>query len=156
MQKLDSLFEHKYYAHGNEPSHHIAYLFNAGGSPSKTQEHVRSIMESEYRDGPEGLAGNDDAGQMSAWYVLSALGFYQVAPGIPEYWLGSPRFDNVRMTLPNGRMLSIEAKGAGSGKVYVRRVSFNGHTVEGYKIKHSDLIKGGVLRFEMTGTPSSI
>ena len=99
VKKLDGLFAGKYYDHGNEPSHHIAYLYDAGGAPSKTQKYVRALMESEYRDGPGGLAGNDDAGQMSAWYVLSALGFYQVSPGVPEYWLGSPRFDDMTIKL---------------------------------------------------------
>ena len=153
VKKLDGLFAGKYYDHGNEPSHHIAYLYDAGGAPSKTQKYVRALMESEYRDGPGGLAGNDDAGQMSAWYVLSALGFYQVSPGVPEYWLGSPRFDDMTIKLPNGRTFHIEAKGAGGGKVYVRRVLLNGHVLTGYKIKHSDIADGGKLTFEMSDTP---
>ncbi len=150
-KKLDRLFDEKYYDHGNEPSHHISYLYDAAGAAWKTQQRVRALMESEYRDGPDGLAGNDDAGQMSAWYVLSALGFYQVCPGVPEYWLGSPRFDNVTVKLPNGRTLRIVAKGAGSGKVYVRRVKLNGRVVQGYKLMHREIARGGVLTFEMSG-----
>ena len=154
VDKLDQLFAGKYYDHGNEPSHHIAYLYGAAGASSKTQEHVRALMESEYKDGPAGLAGNDDSGQMSAWYVLSALGFYQVAPGLPEYWLGSPRFDRVTITLPNRRTLQIVAKGAAEGRVYVQRVRRNGVVFKGYRIQHSDLIQGGILEFDMTEEPA--
>jgi predicted alpha-1,2-mannosidase len=154
VKKLDGLFAGKYYDHSNEPSHHIAYLFDAGDAASKTQAHVRALMESEYRDAPEGLAGNDDAGQMSAWYVLSALGIYQVCPGVPEYWLGSPRFDDTTVRLPNGKTLQILAKGAGAGSVYVKRVVFNGKTVRGYKLQYSEIMRGGILRFAMSDKPS--
>jgi predicted alpha-1,2-mannosidase len=153
VSKLDALFAGKHYDHGNEPSHHIAYLFDAGGAGWKTQEHVRSLMESEYRDSPGGLAGNDDSGQMSAWYVMSALGLYQVTPGMPEYWLGSPRFDEALVTLPDGKVLRVLAKGAGEGKVYVRRVLWNGVALEGYTIQHRELVRGGVLQFEMSEYP---
>jgi predicted alpha-1,2-mannosidase len=149
IQKLDDLFSGGYYDQGNEPSHHIAYLYDAAGANWKTQEHVRALMESEYKDRPDGLAGNDDAGQMSAWYVMSALGFYQVAPGYPEYWLGSPRFDHVVLKLPNGHTLRIEANGAAEGRVYVSRVRFNGRVVQGYKLTHSEIVNGGVLTFDM-------
>jgi len=149
VEKLDKLFAGKYYDHGNEPSHHIAYLYDAAGAPRKTQEHVRTLMESEYRDSPGGLSGNDDAGQMSAWYIMSALGLYQVCPGIPEYWLGSPRFDEAEIRLPNGRTLKIEAKGAGGGKVAVRRVLLNGRVLPGYTVQHSEIENGGLLQFEM-------
>lgn len=154
VKKLDELFNGKYYNHGNEPSHHIAYLYDAGGAASKTQQHVRALMESEYKDAPDGLAGNDDAGQMSAWYVLSALGFYQVCPGVPEYWLGSPRFDDVTIHLQGGKRLHIVAKGASAGKVYVARVLLNGHALHGYTLQHSDLMAGGELRFEMADKPT--
>lgn len=147
--KLDDLFSGGFYDHGNEPSHHIAYLYDACGAPEKTQQHVRSLMDSQYKDAPDGLAGNDDAGQMSAWYVLSALGFYQVTPGIPEYWLGSPRFDDVTVHLPTGKRLHILAKGAGGGKRYVTDISLNGHSVKGYKVRYSNLMQGGELIFVM-------
>ena len=153
VAKLDSLFAGKHYDHGNEPSHHISYLYEAAGAASKTQEHVRALMESQYKDGPGGLAGNDDSGQMSAWYILSALGLYQVTPGVPEYWLGSPRFDAATVTLPNGKTVRFVAKGAGEGQVYVRKVRWNGVDMKGYKIQHGDLIKGGVLEFEMSNQP---
>lgn len=156
VHKLDELFAGKYYNHGNEPSHHIAYLYDAAGAPSKTQEHVRSLMESEYRDAPNGLAGNDDAGQMSAWYVLSALGFYQVCPGVPEYWLGSPRFDEATIHLQSGKSFHIMARGASAGKVYVSRIFLNGHKLNGYKLRHSELIAGGELRFEMSDKPTQV
>jgi predicted alpha-1,2-mannosidase len=149
VDKLDKLFAGRYYNHGNEPSHHIAYLYDAAGALGKTQQHVRAVMESEYRDSPGGLSGNDDAGQMSAWYILSALGFYQVCPGVPEYWLGSPRFDEAEIKLPGGRTLKIEAKGAGAGKVEVRHVFLNGRAVTGYTIQYSDIMNGGLLQFEM-------
>ena len=154
VRKLDALFDGKFYDHGNEPSHHIAYLYDAGGAPAKTQSRVRAIMESEYRDGPGGLAGNDDAGQMSAWYVLSALGLYQVAPGVPDFWLGSPRFDEATIRLPGKRTLRVVATGAGSGSVYVKRVLLNGKVIQGYKLPYDALMKGGTLRFEMSAQPS--
>jgi predicted alpha-1,2-mannosidase len=147
--KLDELFRGEFYDHGNEPSHHIAYLFDASGAPEKTQEHVRVLMDSQYKDGPGGLAGNDDAGQMSAWYVLSALGFYQVTPGIPEYWLGAPRFDDVTVHFPNGKQMRIVARGAGRGKRLVSSVLLNGRRIDGYTLTHRDLTAGGELTFAM-------
>jgi putative alpha-1,2-mannosidase len=112
-------------------------------------------METEYRDAPGGLAGNDDAGQMSAWYVLSAIGFYQVAPGVPDFWLGSPRFDEATIHLPANRTLRILAPGAGSGKVYVHRVLLNGKPLAGYKLPYADIMRGGTLLFEMASQPPS-
>jgi predicted alpha-1,2-mannosidase len=153
VSKLDALFAGKYYDHGNEPSHHIAYLYDAAGAGWKTQQHVRALMDSEYKDIPGGLAGNDDSGQMSAWYILSALGFYQVTPGVPEYWLGSPRFDEAVVSLPNGKTLSVIAKGAGEGKTYVRRVLWNGAEINGYTIQHRQMMAGGVLEFRMSSDP---
>lgn len=152
--KLDELFAKKFYEHGNEPSHHIAYLYDAAGFPWKTQETVRSLMKSEYKDAPGGLAGNDDAGQMSAWYVLSALGLYQVCPGVPEYWTGSPSFDDIRVHLPNGRVLHIVATGAESGKRYVNHISINGHRVNDWKVSYTQIMNGGELRYEMSSVPS--
>lgn len=151
--RLDDLFAKHLYEHGNEPSHHIAYLYNVAGEPSKTQQQVRSIMESEYHDGPGGLAGNDDAGQMSAWYVMSAMGLYQVTPGIPTYSIGSPRFDRLIVRLASGKTLRILADGASSGKVYVRRVTLNGTPLNNWTITHSQLESGGTLRFDMSAEP---
>ena len=151
--KLDELFAGNYYAHGNEPSHHIAYLYDFAGAPEKTQKHVRAILDSEYKDGPAGLAGNDDAGQMSGWYVLSALGFYQVCPGVPNYSLGSPRFDDMTVTLPTGRKLHVIATGAESGKVYARSITLNGKVITNSTLTHAQLMVGGELRFAMSDTP---
>lgn len=149
VKKLDELFAGGYYEHGNEPSHHIAYLYDAAGAASRTQERVRTLMDEKYKDGPDGLSGNDDAGQMSAWYVMSAMGIYQVAPGIPEYWLGSPRFDQVTIALPNGKHLQIVAQGAGGGLKHVDRVLLNGVPLPGYKVSHQQLAAGGRLEFVM-------
>jgi predicted alpha-1,2-mannosidase len=151
--KLDQLFRQNLYEHGNEPSHHIAYLYDAAGVPWKTQWQVRSLMKSEYRDGPGGLAGNDDAGQMSAWYVLSALGWYQVCPGVPEYWIGSPSFDHMAIHLPSGRSLRIVAAGAESGKRYVDKVELNGKSIIGWKLSYEQIMQGGELVYVMSNIP---
>lgn len=98
VAKLDSLFDHGRYWHGNEPCHQIAYLYNIAGRHDKTQNRIRDIMEREYLNTPGGLSGNDDAGQMSAWYVFSAMGFYPVAPSTPDYYLGAPAFDTITIT----------------------------------------------------------
>ena len=150
--KLDRLFNEGFYDHGNEPSHHIAYLFDAGGEPQKTQQHVRDLMDSQYKDFPDGLAGNDDGGQMSAWYVLSALGFYQVTPGVPEYWLGVPRFDDLKVHLPGGKLLHTSASGVETGKRYVTSILLNGYKITDFKISHKDLMAGGELVFTMSDT----
>ena len=143
VKKLDELFAGGFYEHGNEPSHHIAYLYDAAGAPSRTQERVRQLMNEKYKDGPDGLSGNDDAGQVSGWYVMSAMGIYQVAPGIPEYWIGAPRFDEITIALPNGKRLQIVAKGAGSGLKHVERVLLNGVALPGYTVSHQQLAAGG-------------
>jgi predicted alpha-1,2-mannosidase len=153
--RLDELFAGKFYEHGNEPSHHIAYLYDFAGAPQKTQKHVRAILDSEYKDGPAGLAGNDDAGQMSGWYVLSALGFYQVCPGVPEYSLGSPRFDDITVTLPNARKLHVIATGAESGKVYAQHITLNGKPITNSTLTHAQIMAGGELRFSMSATPEN-
>ena len=111
IEKLDGLFASKGYDHGNEPSHHIAYLYDYAGAPWKTQQQVRRIMDQQYMDRGAGMAGNDDAGQMSAWFVLSSLGFYTVAPGTPVYQIGTPLFDQATVRLPSGKTFRVEAKG---------------------------------------------
>lgn len=153
--KLDQLFSRNLYDHGNEPSHHIAYLYDAAGAPWKTQRQVRSLLKSEYKDGPGGLAGNDDAGQMSAWYVLSALGWYEVCPGIPDYWIGSPAFDQVEVHLPAGRKLRIVAAGAESGKRYVEKVELNGTPIDNWKIAYEKIMQGGELVYVMRDAPAA-
>src|SRR6056297_2427180 len=137
------------YAHGNEPSHHTAYLYNYAGKPWKTQQMVRRIMTDFYENAPDGLAGNEDCGQMSAWYVLSAMGFYPVTPGIPSYAIGSPLFDKVTIHLENGNQFVIRAEHNSPENVYVQNVSLNGEDwLNGY-LDHDVLLDGGTLVFEM-------
>jgi predicted alpha-1,2-mannosidase len=152
-KKLDGLFAQNLYDHGNEPSHHIAYLYDDAGVPAKTQLHVHDIMGRLYKNDPAGLSGNDDAGQMSAWYVLSALGFYPVAPGSPRYNIGTPRFDDVTLRTGNGKVLHIVAAGAESGRFYVKSVRLNGALLRRPYLLHSEITGGGSLVFEMTDTP---
>jgi predicted alpha-1,2-mannosidase len=152
-KKLDALFAGGYYDHGNEPSHHIAYLYDDAGVPAKTQLHVHEVMSKLYRDSDDGLTGNDDAGQMSAWYVMSAMGFYAVTPGTPRYSIGTPLFDEMTVNVGHGRRLHILAKGAESGKFYVRLVRLNGVVLHRTYILHSEIMAGGELVFEMSSQP---
>lgn len=138
------------YVHGNEPGHHIPYLYNETGAPEKTQKRVRMIQQTMYANAPDGLCGNDDCGQMSAWYIFSALGFYPVCPGSDEYAIGSPSVKSAKLDLGNGKILEIQAKNQSISKVYVKSVRLNGKAISNYKLNHSDLIKGGTLEFEMT------
>ncbi|HEY0897215.1 MAG TPA: glycoside hydrolase domain-containing protein, partial [Sphingobacteriaceae bacterium] len=138
------------YVHGNEPAHHVAYLYNWTDQPWKTQERVRMILEKQYHNGPAGLGGNDDCGQMSAWYIFSSLGFYPVAPGSTEYALGSPAVQSARMDLGNGKTLQIEARNQGKKNVYVTRVELNGKVLDRPFIDHRELMKGGTLTFHMS------
>jgi predicted alpha-1,2-mannosidase len=153
IAKLDQLFAKGYYDQGNEPSHNIAYLYDYAGASARTQQHVRELLDSKYHNRPDGLSGNDDCGQISAWYVLSALGFYPVAPGIPEYALASPRFDGVTLTMPGGHTLHIVARGAEAGKFYARKIIFNGVALDRPFLTHQQLIAGGELIFEMSSQP---
>ena len=154
IRKLDQLFEGKYYNHGNEPSHHIAYLYDYAGAPWKTQEHVRRIMEEQYLDRAAGIAGNDDCGQMSAWYVMSALGFYSVSPGTPVYQIGTPLFDLAVIHPPGGRAFRIEARGASSGKQYIQSATLNGKPLTRTWISHQEIVEGGLLVFQMGAQPN--
>jgi predicted alpha-1,2-mannosidase len=139
------------YVHGNEPSHHIAYLYNWTYEPWKTQERVRMIMKKMYKPTPDGLSGNDDCGQMSAWYILSAMGFYPVAPGSQDYSLGSPAVDNATLHLENGKTFTITAKNQGPKNVYVQKVTLNGKTLDRSYITHKEIMNGGELVFFMSG-----
>lgn len=139
--KLDSLFELKRYWHGNEPCHQIVYLYDAVGRPDKAAKWIRHIMDTEYRDIPGGLAGNDDAGQMSAWYVFSAMGFYPVCPGLPEYWLGEPLFDKVTVHTAPDAAFTIEKTGSESAP------RLDGQPLDGYRLPHSALVSGSTLSF---------
>lgn len=137
------------YVHGNEPSHHVAYLYNWTASPHKTQERVRMIMKAKYRPTPDGLSGNDDCGQMSAWYVFSALGFYPVAPGSDRYELGSPVIDSAVIKLENGKSLKIEAVNQSPDNVYVSKVTLNGRVLNRSYITHVEILQGGTMKFYM-------
>ncbi len=141
------------YAHGNEPSHHIAYLYDFIGEEEKTQEKVREIMKKLYLKGPGGLCGNEDVGQMSAWYVFSAMGFYPVCPGKPVYALGSPLFERVTIHLSNGKDFTIMAENRPEENPYVKKVKLNGKTLNDPWITHKEILNGGVLEFTMKRTP---
>ncbi len=140
------------YVHGNEPSHHVAYLYNYTDEPWKTQEHVRMIMNKMYRPAPDGLSGNDDCGQMSAWYIFSAVGFYPVAPGSDHYDLGSPAVSRADLHLENGKTFSVRTRNQGDKNVYVQKVTLNGKTLERTYISHSEITDGGELVFYMGRT----
>ena len=137
------------YAHGNEPSHHVAYLFNKIGKPEKTREYVSQIMNELYRNTPDGICGNEDCGQMSAWYVMSAMGFYPINPCGGEYELGMPLFPEIKIHLDNGKEFSIirsnDYKDKKSQKTVKPRL--NGKKVKGTTIRHSDIMQGGKLSF---------
>ena len=138
------------YVHGNEPGHHIPYLYNWTGHPKKTQERVRMIMNTMYGPTVDGLCGNDDAGQMSAWYIFSSLGFYPVTPGSLNYALGSPLIKEAVIHLENGKDLSIIANNQSKENIYVKSVTVNGITIKENLISHTDIENGGTLIFEMT------
>jgi len=137
------------YAHGNEPSHHMAYLYNYVGEPWKTQHWVRHIMDELYNEKPDGLCGNEDCGQMSAWYVLSAMGFYSVTPGHTYYAIGSPLFEEVTLQLENGKAFTIIAKNNKPENRYIQSATLNNKEYEKSYISHFEIMKGGTLVFEM-------
>lgn len=155
IARLDQLFARGYYDQGNEPSHHIAYLYDYAGDPAGTQMRVRKLLDTEYLDRNDGLSGNDDCGQMSAWYVLGALGFYPVAPGTPEYALAAPRFDDITLSMPAGHPLHIVAKGAEAGRFYASKVTLNGVVLNRPFLSHQQLLAGGELVFDMASQPPS-
>lgn len=170
-EKLDSLFtievdREKYqmpsdvtgligqYAQGNEPSHHIAYLYNFAGFPWKTQNILRKIMDDFFHSGRDGLCGNEDCGQMSAWYAFSAIGFYPVLPGSNEYVIGSPLFDKVTIHQENGNKFIISANNNSHENKYVKSLSLNDKNYDKLYFTHDDLRKGSTLNYEMSGTPN--
>jgi predicted alpha-1,2-mannosidase len=142
------------YAHGNEPSHHVAYLYAYAGQHYKTQARVRMLCQTMYRDEPDGLAGNEDCGQMSAWYVLSALGLYAVDPVSANYVIGSPLFDRAELALGEGRSLLIEARNNAPDRPYIQSVRWNGKPYSRTWLRHADLAAGGHLVFEMGAAPN--
>ncbi|MGQ0760723.1 MAG: GH92 family glycosyl hydrolase [Acidobacteriota bacterium] len=142
------------YAHGNEPSHATAYLYNYAGQPWKTQYRVRQIMDNLYKPQPDGLIGNEDCGQMSAWYVLSAAGFYPVTPGSTVYAIGTPLFPEVRFNLENGKHFVIKTDGVSSANIYIQSATLSGKPYRKSFLTHDDLMAGGELVFKMGPRPN--
>jgi predicted alpha-1,2-mannosidase len=141
------------YAHGNEPNHHVAYLYTLAGNPAKTQELIRRIADEFYIDKPDGLSGNDDCGQMSAWYIFTAMGFYPVNPADGHYVFGAPLLDKVSIALPGGRRFVVEAKNISAANKYVQSISLNGKLYTKPYITHKDIMSGGKLVFVMGDKP---
>lgn len=142
------------YVHGNEPSHHVVYLYNWTNSPWKAQDKIRMILKKMYRNGADGLGGNDDFGQMSAWYIFSSLGFYPVAPGSDEYALGSPLVKKAVFNLENGETFEVETVNQSDKNVFVNKVLLNGKELSRPFLKHSDIINGGKITFYMSSKPN--
>lgn len=142
------------YAHGNQPVQHMIYLYDWAGEPWKAQYWVRRVMDAMYSPTPDGYCGDEDNGQTSAWYVFSALGFYPVAPGAGEYAIGSPLFQKADITLENGNHIVVSASGNTSDTPYVGRMRFNGKEYDKNYLRHSDLVKGGLIEFFMQPQPN--
>lgn len=161
--KVDpKIFEHMeditgligWYAHGNEPSHHVAYLYAYAGQPWRTQARLGHIMSTQYAPRPDGLAGNDDLGQMSAWYVFTALGFYPVAPGSNQYVIGRPFLPRATLNLPNGKRFTVIAQGLDEARHYIGSATLNGKPLQRAYISHEEILAGGELRFVMQAQPN--
>ena len=138
------------YAHGNEPSHHVAYLYNYIGKPGKAQFYTNKIIKELYANSPEGLCGNEDCGQMSAWYVFSALGMYPVNPVEGRYWLGSPQFETAEINLPNGKTFTLKANHVSAENIYIGSAKLNGQAFNRNYITWEEIQQGGTIEFEMT------
>ncbi|HRV54431.1 MAG TPA: GH92 family glycosyl hydrolase [Mangrovimonas sp.] len=143
------------YAHGNEPSHHMAYLYNFVGKPNKTQEKVHQILTQLYKNDPDGISGNEDCGQMSAWYVFGTLGFYPVTPGSNQYIIGTPLMDKATINLENGNQFTIQANNLSNENKYIASAELNGKPLNHTYINHDDIINGGSLVFNMSNQPSA-
>jgi predicted alpha-1,2-mannosidase len=141
------------YVHGNEPSHHVPYLYAWTSQPWKTQYWLRDIMNRMYRNDIRGLGGNDDCGQMSAWYIFSAMGFYPVCPGSDQYVLGAPYLPYLKLDLPNGKVLEIKAPAVSDVNRYVKSLTINGIKYDKMYVTHEDILKGGVWEFKMSAKP---
>lgn len=168
--KIDELFETEFkisgrdmkditgligqYAQGNEPSHHMAYLYNFVNQPWKTQHRVRQIMDELYSHKPDGLSGNEDCGQMSAWLIMSAMGFYPVTPGLPEYVIGTPWFPEMQVHLENGNVFTITANKVSKRNIYIQSASLNGEPYNKSWLAQEDIVNGGHLHFEMGSKPN--
>jgi predicted alpha-1,2-mannosidase len=150
---LDSLFTKKEYWHGNEPGHQIPFMYNYTSSPYKTQRIVQKILQEEYSDGAGGLSGNDDAGQMSAWYIFAAMGFYPVNPVSDEYLLCTPLFDAITLQLQN-HQLKIVCKKQSPQSIYIKKILWNGKVYDKNFIRYADIMKGGLIEIELSDTPT--
>ena len=137
------------YAHGNEPSHHVAYLYTMAGKPERTQELIRQIFDTQYRPEPDGLCGNDDCGQMSAWYMFSAMGFYPVDPVSGNYVFGAPQMPKIVLNLADGKTFTVIAEGISEENKYVESITLNGEPYTKNYITHEDIVNGGILVFKM-------
>ena len=137
------------YVHGNEPSHHVPYLYVFAGAPWKTQERIHQIVNTMYRNATDGLCGNDDCGQMSAWYIFSSIGFYPVCPGSNEYVIGAPSVEKATINLENGKQFTVKATNLNEKNIYIQRIILNGNTLNGYILKHEEIMNGGTLEFVM-------
>ncbi len=142
------------YIHGNEPSHHVPYLYCYAGEPWKTQERVHEIMKKMYRNAADGLCGNDDCGQMSAWYIFSAMGFYPVTPGSNQYIIGSPFVKEAAINLENGKTFRIKAENYSDKNIYIEEIQLNNKKIDRYFITHEEIMKGGELKFVMSDKPN--
>lgn len=144
------------YAHGNEPSHHIAYLYNYCGQPWKTQEKISQILSGFYKNTPDGLIGNEDCGQMSAWAVLSSMGIYPVCPGSEQYAIGSPEFEETAINLENGKTFKLIANNVSAKNIYIQSARLNGREYSRGYLNHKEIMSGGELVFEMGPLPSAV
>ena len=138
------------YAHGNEPGHHTIYMYNEIGQPYKTQKYVNEVLTTLYDNTPEGICGNEDTGQMSAWYVFSSLGFYPMDPVSGKYQLGAPLFDRASINLPSGKQFIVTADNLSDKNIYVKEVWLNDHLLDRTYITFEELLNGGTLCFKMT------
>ncbi len=143
------------YVHGNEPSHHMAYLYDYAGQPWRTQARLKQIVDSQYRPAPDGLVGNDDLGQMSAWLIFTALGFYPVAPASNAYVIGRPFVNHADLQLPDGKHFEVKVEGLSDAHPYVGQVTLNGRPLTRSFITHDEIMAGGELRFTMQATPNT-
>lgn len=141
------------YAHGNEPSHHVIYMYNYVERRDKTQSLIREVFDRFYKPEPDGLCGNDDCGQMSAWYIFSAMGFYPVNPCGGEYIIGAPQVEKIVLNLPDGKQFIMQTENLSGENKYVKGVSLNGKEISDFRIHHNDIKNGGVLEFVMTNIP---
>ena len=142
------------YAHGNQPIQHMIYLYNYAGQPWKTQRRIRELMDMWFDDRPLGIPGDEDGGGLCSWYVFSAMGFFPVTPGSGEYSIGSPFFETVKITLPDGKTFKVIAKGCRGKNKYIQSASLNREELNRPVISHSDIMKGGTLTLVMGDRPN--